>query len=73
MIKSLLGLFGKPEEKDETERLHQMHLAAAALLVVILGFDQFRGLSLAATQLTSGPSPMPGSMNTATAPSLKTA
>ncbi len=33
MIKSLLGLFGKPEEKDEAERLHQMHLAAAALLV----------------------------------------
>lgn len=33
MIKSLLGLFGKPEEIDEAERLHQMHLAAAALLV----------------------------------------
>ncbi len=33
MIKSLLALFGKPEEVDEEERLHQMHLAAAALLI----------------------------------------
>ncbi len=33
MIKSLLALFGTPDELDEEERLHQMHLAAAALLI----------------------------------------